>query len=48
MQPTLVVVRPFGKHAIGDVITDSGAVTEILASDHADHVVKIVPQSMEA
>ncbi len=42
MQPTLVVVRPFGTHAIGDVITNATDVTSILASDHATHVVKII------
>ena len=43
MQTTLVVVRPFGTHAVGDFITTADAVTQILASDHAKCVVKMVP-----
>lgn len=42
MQTTLVVVRPFGPHAVGDVITTPDTVTQILASDHAKCVVKMV------
>ena len=48
MQPTLVVVRPFGPHAIGDVIVAPDLVTQILASDHAEHVVKVTPRQTEA
>lgn len=42
MQPTLVVVRPFGTHAVGDVITASDDIARILASDLAAYVVKVV------
>ena len=48
MQPTLVVVRAFGPHAIGDVITTPDAVAAILASEHAGHVVKLAPRPAEA
>jgi hypothetical protein len=48
MQPTLVVVRPFGPHAVGDVITAADTIAQILASDHANHVVKVSPRQTEA
>jgi hypothetical protein len=48
MQTTLVVVRAFGPYAIGDVITTPALVTQILASDHAEHVVKFAPRQTEA
>ncbi len=41
MDFTLVVVRPFGPHAVGDRITDPDAITAALASDHADSVVAV-------
>lgn len=47
MQPTLVVVRPFGPHAVGDVITAPDAIAQILAADHAFHVVKVAPRKTE-
>jgi hypothetical protein len=43
MQTTLVVVRPFGSHAVGDFITAADTITQILASDHAKCVVKMAP-----
>ena len=48
MQPTLIVVRAFGPHAIGDVIVAVDLVAQILASDHAEHVVKVTPRQTEA
>lgn len=48
MQPTLVVICAFGDHAIGDIVTAADVVTQILASDHADHVVKVTPHTMES
>ena len=42
MEITLVVVRPFGSHAIGDRITAPEVVAATLASDHA-HAVVAVP-----
>jgi hypothetical protein len=48
MEPTLVVVRAFGAYAIGDHITAADAIAKILASDHANHVVKITPPKTEA
>ncbi len=43
----LVVVRPFGPHAKGSVITDATDIASILASPYADHVVRI-PTPKEA
>ena len=42
MQTILVVVRPFGSYAIGDVITSPDVIAKALA-DHPTHVVKINP-----
>ncbi len=39
----LVVVRPFGPHRVGDVVSDADAVSRVLASEHVDHVVRIDP-----
>ena len=47
MDITLVVVRPFGPHAIGDRITAPEVVSATLASDHATHVVAIPTPSPE-
>ena len=41
MQIALVVVRPFGRYAVGDVIVDADASAEVAAGEHADHVVRI-------
>ncbi len=41
MDITLVVVRPFGSHAVGDRITAPEMVTAILASEHAHAVVGV-------
>ena len=41
MQTAFVVVRPFGRYAVGDVITDVDASAEVAAGEHADHVVRI-------
>ena len=41
MNQHLVVVRPFGDHLKGDVITDPADIASILASPHADQVVRI-------
>lgn len=40
----LIVVRPFGPWRVGDVVGDQPTIAEILASEHADHVVRIHPQ----
>ena len=47
MDRTLVVVRPFGTHVIGERITAADVVSAILASDHAHAVVAVgtVPTS---
>ncbi len=41
MDTTLVVVRPFGPHAIGDRITVPEDVAATLASSHACYVVAV-------
>ena len=43
MDLTLVVVRPFGTHAVGDRITETATVAATLASDHAHSVVAVQP-----
>ena len=47
MNSALIVVRPFGIHAVGDVITDAGKARELLAGEHAHDVVR-VPYNQEA
>jgi hypothetical protein len=39
----LVVVKPFAGLARGDVVTDEARVSEILRSEQAAHVVRVVP-----
>ncbi len=39
----LVVVRPFGSYRIGDIVSDEKTIQEVLASEHAECVVRIVP-----
>ena len=39
----LVVVRPFGPYRTGDLVTDEKTIEEIVASEHANHVVRIIP-----
>ena len=42
MNTILVVVRPFGPHAKGDVITDAAAMAATLASENAACVVRVI------
>ena len=37
----LVVARPFGAFARGDIVTDTGRITEILNSEHVCSVVRV-------
>lgn len=37
----LVVTNPFGGHEVGDEITDEKLVNDILANEHAHHVVQV-------
>lgn len=39
----LIVVRSFGPWRIGEVVSEQESIEAILASEHADHVVRIVP-----
>jgi hypothetical protein len=41
MDMHLVVVRPFGGLARGDIITDTDRIGEILSSEHARWVVRV-------
>ena len=36
----LIVVRPFGRHVPGDIISDPAEVEATLAGEHAGHVVR--------
>jgi len=38
----LVVVKPFGLFARGDIVTDAAHITQILNGDHARFVVRVV------
>jgi hypothetical protein len=41
MATVLVVVRPFGPHAIGDVISDTQEASAVLAGEHKHDVVRV-------
>lgn len=41
MNIQLVVVRPFGNYARGDVVTDPVRIAQILNSDYAHAVVRV-------
>lgn len=41
METRLVIVRPFGPHERGDVLTDASELLKILASEHAANVVRV-------
>ena len=45
MSGVLVVVHPFGRHKVGDVIGDTGEMRDCLRGEHASHV---VPTQIEA
>ena len=38
----LVVVRPFGLFRVGDVVADQAVIARVVASEHGDHVVRVV------
>jgi len=42
MEMHLVVVRPFGGLARGDAVTDAAQIADILHSEHARDVVRVV------
>lgn len=45
----LVVVRPFGNVARGDLVSDPARIEEILSSEHARFVVRVAaPASKES
>lgn len=41
MEFKLVVVRPFGGHPVGTVLTDGNLITATLAGEHAGNVVRV-------
>lgn len=41
MQTALVVVRPFGRYAVGDVITDAEESRKVTLGEHSDNVVSV-------
>ncbi len=43
----LVVVKPFAGLERGDIVTDAVRVAEILRSEHAAFVVRVVPRQSE-
>jgi hypothetical protein len=47
MNMHLVVVRPFGGLARGDVVADAARIAEILKSEHAHDVVRVVAPAKE-
>jgi hypothetical protein len=48
MDVKLVVVRPFGSRARGDVVTDPTQVVQILSTENANHVVRVsVPAAVK-
>jgi hypothetical protein len=44
MQFHLVVVRPFGPYAKGDIVTNAQAISDILAGENAACVVRVAAQ----
>ncbi len=47
MEMHLVVVRPFGGLARGDAVTDAARIAEILHSEHARDVVRVVASNKD-
>jgi hypothetical protein len=45
MDMHLVVVRSFGGLTRGEIVTDTVRITEILNSEHARSVVRVVPSA---
>lgn len=48
MKTNLVVVRPFGAYAKGDVISDAATIAELLAGENSHSVVRVVSQDVVA
>lgn len=42
METYLVIVRPFGGLARGDTVSDGSRIAEILQSEHARDVVRVI------
>ena len=41
MDYVLVIVRPFGGHTVGDVISDSAQMHQVLTGEHVNDVVRV-------
>ena len=48
MDITLVVVRPFGPHAVGETITVPADIAAVLACEHAHNVVAVSAPSKQS
>jgi hypothetical protein len=48
MGTILVVVRPFAKHAKGDIIADAATIAQVLASENATRVVRVAAPAAPA
>jgi hypothetical protein len=48
MDMVLVVVRPFNGRAMGDVVDDPHAVSELLKGDHSADVVRVAASKVAA
>lgn len=44
----LVVVRPFGQLVRGDVVNEATRIAEVLSSEHAQHVVRVLDPAKES
>jgi hypothetical protein len=47
MEWKLVVVRPFGTHLKGDVLSDATLIARVLASDNARDVVRVTVSTVK-
>ena len=45
MDIELVVIKPFGNLARGDIVTDRARISQILGCEHARNVVRVAAQS---
>lgn len=41
----LVVIKPFGNLARGDIVTDKARINQILSCEHSRYVVRVAAQS---
>jgi hypothetical protein len=48
VETIVVVIRPFGRHGVGEMIRDPDSVREILNGEHAQDVVRVVGAHVDA